>query len=959
MSSASAKSAKENLQPIRIFLRVKPLQDNEKRTTCLEVLNAKEIQANRTYQKKYCFDGIFQDDTKQLTLYTIIAKPLIQDILLGYNCTIFAYGQTGTGKTFTLLGNGGSLLPSFGSTNSLSNTSTQSDIDGLDVNAGLIPRTVIELFERVHLLRDPYTVRCSYLEIYNEELRDLLSAVNDPTALRIYDGQRGNGDVVIQGLESVTVHSEVDVFNLLKKTRSKRQQGDHSSNSHTIFSIIVDTRETSPVGEMLSKTGKLNFIDLAGSENLNRTAPIERRTKESTNLNQSLFTLGQVIKGLSEKNSFIPFRESKLTRILRDSLGGKTKSVFVATISFAVSNLNESLNTLDYVSKARTITSKPVINRRTSQKSLISQYVDEINALRRDLDAVQGGAGVVIDTDNYDKLMETRQTTDEQLAQALASINEFGKQLRMLEEEKEVFRAEWNALNKSFHETQKQLAKSKLEYAKIESEKEENEYVAFAYEKTAENLYGSARGLLEKVKLGFVNETTLREKIEYLYNVSNANNNNRKMISSKIQAVCENMVKEHKDYVSSSMSFNDKLTNATKVYYDHQTAIVSQLKDQLSSVRYFVQNAETVPHEKARLILRKCDEIQHKLFEDSVCGIEGWQRSNLAEFNSLAQNMLRPELEKSIKHVETLGKCVSTVYSQLPFDTISNRLETLKTEISQEINQLSSSLARQKEGSKEKLSSIVQVRDELVKAVNAKFDTLETQFKKDTEIDFRNLQLVQDLEKTIVGEIPKSCEEFDRYCRDVSVTISNELTQPTDTSAHSLCTVIDNYQSLADVLCLSAKEKLSQLGSEINGKSESFVNEAVTNLREAQNSLHTNVELLSDILNKQREIRPSKLDADICELMKDHRQEACNLFNTLSSKANEMKSLITHTSKYMVELKPTGNTPLRNQTETPCCLKELTPKEGILSRFHQSKKELENADVVPSSDHPAKKLFGD
>ncbi|XP_031350971.1 kinesin-like protein KIF11 isoform X2 [Photinus pyralis] len=949
---STPKSEDGNPQPIRVFLRVRPLQDNEKRTNCLEVLNTKEIQANRTYQKKYTFDGLFREDTAQPTIYKIVIKPLIQDVLSGYNCTIFGYGQSGTGKTYTLLGNIVGLT-SFGSTNSLSNVSLQSDSDNcvvsssLDLEAGLIPRAVVELFEVVRLLSDPCTVRCSYLEIYNEELHDLLSPVDDSTNLRIYDGQRGKGDVVIQGLESVTVYSEVDVFQLLKKAQRKQMRVDRAC-SHTIFSIIVDRRETSPVGEMLSKIGRLNFVDLAGSDNI-RTGAVERRAKDA-NIYQSLVTLGQVIKVLSEKNSFVPFRDSKLTRILRDSLGGKAKTIFIATISFSVSSLDESLNTLDYVSKARTITNKPIINRRTSQKSLMNEYADEISSLRRDLDAAQGRGGVVINPENYDQLVATRQATDEQLSQAVASINAFGEKLRLLEEEKENFRVEQDALIKSYGATQSELAKMKVEYARIASEKQENEYLASSYERSAENLYKSAKSLHERVKSGSLNESTLREKIEYLYKVTNDNNNTRKMVSVKVRAMCQDIVREYGEYAKGSMSFNEKLANVTRSYHNQQSELVNDLLRQILTVQDNVQNADNVPYQQAGASLKNCQQAQGRRLTDLKRKLDDWQISNLSNFKTIMENTLRPHLENKVANVESLGLRVSKAFSQLPFDSTSADIKILCAEIFENIDQLGGSLSRQREAGEKKLASLAKIRDEMFAAVNAKFDALKGELRKESDGDLRALQLIENLRKTVDGKLPNVVAEFEKGCDRVLDTTSNEVTEFIDKTTHDSSQVLDSYKSSTDALWGSEKEKLSQIADEATD--QDFVAATVSDLHKVRNSLSENVATLAKETTEFCPGNSERENREVCTLIDDNYQGSLALLNRLTSEANEIKILVSDTSKYAVELQPSGHTPLRNQSELSYQLKELTPKEMVLRRFHQLKQE--NGDA---SNQQPKKLF--
>ncbi|CAG2056586.1 unnamed protein product [Timema podura] len=296
-----------------------------------------------------------------MDVYKTVLNPLIDEVLAGYNCTVFAYGQTGTGKTFTMEGE------------RTNDPAIPWDADPL---SGLIPRSLSHLFDELRRLQAEFTVRVSYLEMYNEELIDLLSTSNDPSKIKLYEDPLKKGSVIVSGLEEVTVHTKNEIYNIMEKGSMKRQTAStlmnaQSSRSHTVFSITVHIKENSMDGEELLKTGKLNLVDLAGSENIGRSGAENKRAREAGNINQSLLTLGRVITSLVERTPHIPYRESKLTRLLQESLGGRTKTSIIATVSPAAINLEETLSTLEYAHRARNITNRPEINQKLSKKTLI------------------------------------------------------------------------------------------------------------------------------------------------------------------------------------------------------------------------------------------------------------------------------------------------------------------------------------------------------------------------------------------------------------------------------------------------------------------------------------------------------------------------------------------------------------------------------------------------------------
>src|SRR5690606_4354173 len=216
-------------------------------------------------------------------------------MLSGYNCTIFAYGQTGTGKTYTMSGDMKDFHGTFSET------------------AGIIPRALYKLFSSLDQEGQEYTVKCSFIELYNEELRDLL-APDESVKVKIFEDSVRKGGIVIQGMEESYIKSAEEGSRLLVDGSIKRQVAatkcnDLSSRSHTVFTITVHVKEQGEdTGEDLLRTGKLNLVDLAGSENIGRSGAENKRAREAGMINQSLLTLGRVINALVDKSPHIPYR---------------------------------------------------------------------------------------------------------------------------------------------------------------------------------------------------------------------------------------------------------------------------------------------------------------------------------------------------------------------------------------------------------------------------------------------------------------------------------------------------------------------------------------------------------------------------------------------------------------------------------------------------------------------------
>ena len=289
----------------------------------------------------------------------------------GYNGTIFAYGQTGTGKTFSITG-----------------------VPKDPQLKGIMPRAFESIFKQIECDQSKeYLVRASYLEIYNEEIKDLL-VKNGSKKLELKDKDTG---VYVKDLSTFVVKNPGDLNDVFDEGNLNRHvaataMNEHSSRSHSVFTITVESSEMKEDGKAHIKVGKLNIVDLAGSERQSKTKATGDRLKEASKINLSLSTLCHVISSLTDpKCTYIPYRDSRLTRILQDSLGGNTKTVMIAAIGPADYNAEETVSTLRYASRAKAIENKPRINE-DPKDAMIREFHDEITRLREELEKF-GGAG--------------------------------------------------------------------------------------------------------------------------------------------------------------------------------------------------------------------------------------------------------------------------------------------------------------------------------------------------------------------------------------------------------------------------------------------------------------------------------------------------------------------------------------------------------------------------------------
>ncbi|TMW64781.1 hypothetical protein Poli38472_011661 [Pythium oligandrum] len=378
--TTGSREAAKDKETVKVVVRCRPFSSkelNENRKSIITIdtqSGAVGIRCPDNDQlKSFTFDSAYDETTTQRQFYDESGYPLVESIFEGYNGTIFAYGQTGCGKTHTMQGR-----------------------DNPPELRGVIPHSFDHIFENIQA--DPqkeYMVRASYLEIYNEEIRDLL-ADDQKKKLELKEGV--DGSVYVKDLIEVVV-SDVDSINrVMAKGFKNRTVGatlmnEGSSRSHSIFTVVVEVSEKIS-GQEHFKAGKLNLVDLAGSERQSKTGATGNRLKEGCKINLSLSALGNVISALVDgKGKHIPYRDSKLTRLLQDSLGGNTKTLMVAAISPADYNYDETLSTLRYANRAKNIKNKPIVNEDPKDAKL-REYKEEIERLRKLLETQSRGGGL-------------------------------------------------------------------------------------------------------------------------------------------------------------------------------------------------------------------------------------------------------------------------------------------------------------------------------------------------------------------------------------------------------------------------------------------------------------------------------------------------------------------------------------------------------------------------------------
>lgn len=341
----------------------------------------------------FTFDAAYGSDSSQNDLYIKSVTPLVESCVEGYNATILAYGQTGSGKTHTVLGQTEQV-----------DMTVHPDKDMSE--AGIIPRALRSLFLKLQEVKKSvgkgckyeYSVQVQFLELYGDEMRDLLQS-NQETApkLSIRDGKKGD-EPEIMNVKTVSVMNAEEALVLLTRGMLRRvtratAMNNESSRSHAIMTVLIQQKMNSTISvpgggdveETTSKHSKFHFVDLAGSERAKRTGTSGQGFKEGININLGLMILGNVISALASQSegrqdTFIPYRDSKLTRILRGSLGGNHKTLMVACVSPSGSSTEESINTLRYANRAKNIQNKATLNIDAGSK-MISELREQLKTM--------------------------------------------------------------------------------------------------------------------------------------------------------------------------------------------------------------------------------------------------------------------------------------------------------------------------------------------------------------------------------------------------------------------------------------------------------------------------------------------------------------------------------------------------------------------------------------------------
>ncbi|KAK3563659.1 hypothetical protein QTP86_033504 [Hemibagrus guttatus] len=960
---------------IQVVVRCRPFNGVERKSNSHGVVecdsNRKEVTvrtgsvADKTSRKTYTFDMVFGPSAKQIDVYRSVVCPILDEVIMGYNCTIFAYGQTGTGKTFTMEGE-----------RSPNEEFTWEE----DPLAGIIPRTLHQIFEKLTTNGTEFSVKVSLLEIYNEELFDLLSPSPDVTErLQLFDDPRNKRAVIVKGLEEITVHNKNEVYQILERGAAKRKTAStlmnaYSSRSHSVFSVTIHMKEITLEGEELVKIGKLNLVDLAGSENIGRSGAVDKRAREAGNINQSLLTLGRVITALVERGPHVPYRESKLTRILQDSLGGRTKTSIIATVSPASINLEETLSTLDYANRAKNIMNKPEVNQKLTKRTLIkaspiiNEYTEEIERLKRDLAATREKHGVYLSAENYESMNSKLVSQEEQITEYTERIAAVEEELKRAMELFTDSKQKLEEYSEDLQDKSQKLEEAHKDLKETRHRLTQEEFITTQLQTTESQLYNTAGQLLSTVEVSTADVGGLHAKLQRVQAVEQHNSTAQSHFAQCMEQTCSSM--------QSALQQHSLKHTAMLDHYRHAMAellggtgrvfeeAVGSVLGSYSAVREAVE--EGVDSCKAKLLQQ--DELtkgsrdamlqmldEHKLhLEDvliakampaigSITAVNEGLKQTLQKYNALAGQMegMKAEMTAFFNgHVEAMTSMRETAVHG--FNSLQAEHSKLKEQIKLAAHQHQTRVAQ------------------LLRCVQDQMNLLAL----DTQSDFKGLLEASDAQEAPMETLKNTIQSQCTVAEQESSSVGARLSSCTDGVMKDMSGVIEEGRTALEEsagycgLLQSSLESLADSSLQwCHAARDLTERRAEEQLTLAEESKSTVQELLKRVEERGQaaveecRTRLSPVQQEMEGLLKGVEAQTCEDQANLQQHREELSALNTQTlntvnnflrNELQQDL-PTGTTPKRKEYMYPRVLITLKGRTELEDEFKAQQEQLTSA----------------
>lgn len=834
-------------------------------------------------------------------------------------------------------------------------TSTQED----NSNIGIIPRALNHLFDELRMMKVEFAMRVSYLELYNEELCDLLST-DDNAKIRIFDDSNKKGSVIVQGLEEIPVRGKSDVYRLLAMGQERRRTATtlmnaQSSRSHTVFSILVHIKENGHDGEEMLKIGKLNLVDLAGSENSSKAGNEKGiRTRESVNINQSLLTLGRVITALVERTPHIPYRESKLTRLLQESLGGRTKTSIIATVSPGHKDLEETLNTLDYAHRAKNIQNKPEINQRLTKKVVLKEYTEEIDRLKRDLNAAREKNGIYLATDTYNDILYKMETQQKELNEKIGLFKTLKEELidknRAFDEcQQNLEEVSTNLIGEQarLRITEAELSKTARNLRKTERQREETKHLVHCHMTTEEILTGQAKQVIEVAEEASADTLSLLASIDRRKNVEeqavtasdqllkNLTNNIIEMrhdveqLKIKHAESAKLVIADLEDNTKANKKFASTIREGLKEMNESRANSSSHIEKIISEWKAKTGDNSQTAADKIMNCLNDM-ELKHQSFVASITGNVQALETGLAKESSENQNTRALLLEK-------------IMFQNAEIDKFCSELNSKVDGHFHDFTQMSTKMKTNTDAQKQKLLEVTRLLAEVNEMQNEfgpiqdTFDQLNINLKA---MSTNEIKAFSEKNSLILGEKIGCLNNFEDAHAEMSATFTSQLSD--------IANEIKEHQSKAKGSLKSSMSMVSskelQLRSQMDEVQASVIEELkhFAQMEEAIGSIDDSIKNEgSRLLVKTQEIR-SVVQQTLSGLVQGAEASVCK---KLVQSSNEIKQF---EQGDVLKYRPTGETPARKDYKMNKNLAATSPHDQIIKRLR-----LENGNDLNESQFDA------
>ncbi|KAL9995282.1 putative plus-end-directed kinesin ATPase [Helianthus debilis subsp. tardiflorus] len=972
---------------VQVLLRCRPFSNDELKNNAPQVVTCDEYQrevavsqniAGKQIDRVFTFDKVFGPTAQQKDLYEQAVIPIVNEVLEGFNCTIFAYGQTGTGKTFTMEGE--------------CKRSKSGPNGELPSGAGVIPRSVKQIFDTLEGQNAEYSVKVTFLELYNEEITDLL-APEEISKFGMEDKQKkllplmedGKGGVLVRGLEEEIVTSASEIFTLLERGSAKRRTAEtllnkQSSRSHSLFSITIHIKESTPEGEELIKCGKLNLVDLAGSENISRSGAREGRAREAGEINKSLLTLGRVINALVEHLGHIPYRDSKLTRLLRDSLGGRTKTCIIATVSPAVHCLEETLSTLDYAHRAKNIKNKPEVNQKMMKTTLIKDLYGEIERLKAEVYASREKNGVYLPKERYDQEEMERKSMADQIEKMGIKIENQQKQFEELQtqfnakvEECSDLSCKLEFTQTTLNQTNKVLANTEETLKNCQYALKERDFIIQEQKKAENALAHQACVIRADLEKSLQDNASLFSKIAREDTLSACNrsvvNKFEAELAQDVGSLCNMVaasVTQQNDQLQSVEKFCDtlisindkaisdlkkKVTASRNLYISHVEDMENVVRLHKASANGSLEDISTKASYNARCVEELLTEEAAKgqCIFDELQGIISTQQGEIVSF----ARELRKRFDDSIHHTTNISEFINGIFDKLMEESKelgnhANHVDEIQTK---NIDDFQKAYEEQSRSDAQKL--IADVTSLVSSHMSRQIEMVDARLAGIRETAAGNKTLLDGHVSSIEG----ITMDAKRKWQEFSLHAENDAKDSADFSAAKHCRfelLLQKCVETTDMAmnhCKKTHESVTNVGKEhvlaidelvriASENNELHDAEVVSARRTAEEDALKNSE---DIIKYMEGISQKEQEAvhGILETTKAQTVFLEFLQNDHSTQCDEIQQKAHDTFQQMyMDYEPSGNTPVRCDTAVPSKVTieslRAMPMETLLEEFREN-----------------------